>query len=652
MLKNLRLSTQINLSFLIVLLFLVAISVFAYMGLNKGYANFVEYRALARDTNLAGRIQANMLLVRLNALKYIQESSTETLASYRERLEKLKIFLTEGRKEITSPRRAELIKKSYELVNQYQSGFESVVKLIIERNDVVLNRLDPAGAAMVEAFHDIDKVARSITLSAEDYYTISTAKEALLLGRVYVNKFLVTNNVSDYEQAKVEFEEKIKTISPKINEIIAGTPIQPHYSVFESNKNTYIEALDETFSIITERNAIIDNTLNKIGPIVASNLEEVKLSVKKEQDTLGPMVQEESESSVNLIIWVSGISTVIALLMSWLIVIVIKKPIGGEPSVIAEITRSVADGDLTYRFNDETKRTGIYSSVIDMIIQLKSVIKKIIDVAEVITKSSERILAASNESSRSAIEQQEKTEQVATAMNEMSYSVQEIVKHAHDSSIASKEAIESSSKGKKTVTDGIFAIKRLAGRVETSVEVIQSLERNSESIDSVVEVIQSISEQINLLALNAAIEAARAGELGRGFAVVADEVRSLAKRTQDSTSEIQEIVTELKNGTKEVVTVMNEVQSEAQKTVDISESTGVALETIVNTITYISDMNVQVATAVEQQSVVIEEINQNISFIAVSATTAANNSSETSECSKELSDQAAELKSNMAIFKI
>jgi methyl-accepting chemotaxis protein len=652
MFKKLNLSTQINLSFLMLLSLVLAISGFSYHGLKLGYDNFVDYRGLARTTNTAGRIQANMLLVRINAIKYIQDPSEILLEAYYRRLENTKKLLKNGFQEVKNRDRLKLMRESEALINEYETAFSRVVSLVEKRNSIVNAKLDPSGKAMRQAFNKVANFAISEHFDSKNIHIIYKNQEALLLGRLYANKFLVTNEIGDYERAKLELNENLLNQMSLVGNSVVGKPAEILLAEFKSQRQKYMNALTETYDLIIERNNIINTTLNNIGPTIADKIENVKLSVKQEQDTLGPTVQKLSEDSMVAIMWVSILCILAFFFIAWLLMKLIKAPIGGEPAAIAEITSSVAAGDLTLSTSNIKNLTGIYRSVVDMVIKLKLVIEKIINAANVISNSSDEVKQNSINSKNSALLQQEKTEQVATAMNEMSYSVQEIVKHASDSSIASSEALETSSEGKLTVINGIASIKQLANKVEQSVQVIRALENNSTTIDSVVEVIQNISEQINLLALNAAIEAARAGEKGRGFAVVADEVRSLAKRTGESTNEIQMVVCELQAGTKEVVNVMNEIQLVAKETVTFSESTGDVLEKIVSSIESISDMNMLVATAVEQQSAVIEEINQNVAFIAQSSVETVDSSDGTAKCSISLAVQADELKGILNNFRL
>ncbi|WP_439889432.1 methyl-accepting chemotaxis protein [Pseudomonas sp. MBLB4123] len=194
----------------------------------------------------------------------------------------------------------------------------------------------------------------------------------------------------------------------------------------------------------------------------------------------------------------------------------------------------------------------------------------------------------------------------------MASSVQEVARHAQLSASAASEADLETDNGLCLVEQTRHSIAALAEEVQQSSRVIDQLEHHSQDINQALEVIQSIAEQTNLLALNAAIEAARAGETGRGFAVVADEVRALASRTQACTAQIHAIVSNLQQGTGEAVTAMNRSQTQAQASVAQARQAAVALQEINQRVGRISEMNLQIAAAVEQQSAVGDDIQRNL----------------------------------------
>ncbi|MGP3789582.1 methyl-accepting chemotaxis protein [Pseudomonas sp. B392_1p] len=241
---------------------------------------------------------------------------------------------------------------------------------------------------------------------------------------------------------------------------------------------------------------------------------------------------------------------------------------------------------------------------------------------------------------------------VASAMNEMSATVQEVAKNASQTATASRSADDETRAGVQVADDALKGIEILIREIEKAAGVILRVENDSAKIGMVVGVINGIAEQTNLLALNAAIEAARAGEQGRGFAVVADEVRTLASRTQQSTEEIQAMIEQLQGGVRNAVNAMEGAQSQARSGADFVARAADSLSAIANEVTLINDMNAQVATAAEEQSAVAEEINRNIISISQSADTTSTEATQNSQISEELVRLAAELNRLVARFKL
>lgn len=242
--------------------------------------------------------------------------------------------------------------------------------------------------------------------------------------------------------------------------------------------------------------------------------------------------------------------------------------------------------------------------------------------------------------------QQLETDMVATAMNEMSTTVEEVARNASDAATAAEQANNSANKGESIAEESKESIDALVGDINKASDVIAQLEKDSSEITVVLDVIKGIAEQTNLLALNAAIEAARAGEQGRGFAVVADEVRSLATRTQTSAHEIDGMIQALQAGVRSSVSVMEIASTKGSESSIKVEDTFNALKDIHKSVNIINDMNAQIATAAEEQSAVANEINQNIvsiTQVAEATTQDASDSQATSVKIATISQQLKEL---------
>jgi len=321
---------------------------------------------------------------------------------------------------------------------------------------------------------------------------------------------------------------------------------------------------------------------------------------------------------------------------------------------ISDATQRLSSGDLTSRVQlevkDEMQQVG--DSFNAMAEQFTGLVNGITDSAGQVAASAEELSAITAQSSQSIVEQQVQTEQVATAMHEMSVSVQDVAGSITNSATIASSADEETTQGRQVVDRTVEAIRQLADCIGSASEVITQLEQDSAAIVNVMDVIRGVAEQTNLLALNAAIEAARAGERGRGFAVVADEVRNLAGRTQESTEEIHQVVEKLQAGSRHAVEVMNDSLQQANKVVDQAGQADNSLQRISEAVNSINDMSVQIASAAEEQTAVAEEINRNIVAINDMGQETSLGAQQTATASEDLARLSCNLQETVGKFRV
>jgi methyl-accepting chemotaxis protein len=331
----------------------------------------------------------------------------------------------------------------------------------------------------------------------------------------------------------------------------------------------------------------------------------------------------------------------------------ILRRVGAAVANLENTARHAADGDLTTRApegGDELGRIGAaFNRLSDSV---REVMRGLAQSSSQLAAAAEELAATSEQASQGVLQQQSGTDQVATAMNEMAASVQEVARNTTQAAIAARESDQLVKTGAQQVIESGAASKSLARDIEEAGSVIQKLADDSKNIGMVLEVIRGIAEQTNLLALNAAIEAARAGEQGRGFAVVADEVRTLASRTQQSTQEIQAMIVRLQSAATAAVDAMSRGLSQAHNSAEQVSKTGEALRAIAAAVTKITDMNVQIASAVEQQSTVAEDINRNITSISGIGEQTASGARQSVAASGELARLATDMQGVVARFKV
>ena len=284
--------------------------------------------------------------------------------------------------------------------------------------------------------------------------------------------------------------------------------------------------------------------------------------------------------------------------------------------------------------------------------QLQDLIKLQIDASQELTSLTEVMTMSMSETKDSAQEEFNEIDQLATAMSEMSSTVQTVAEHAQNASSLTENASQQAQTGQQFVKSTISKMSELSKDISSSAQAVNQVEERVVAISSVVGTIRSISEQTNLLALNAAIEAARAGDQGRGFAVVADEVRNLASRTASSTEEIQKMINQLQNDAKNAVSAMDAGKTVTHQGVAASDEAVQVLMSISDRIHDISDRNTQVATATEEQSTVVHTINQNIEEINAINEVTTSTAEELADASKSLRELSGRLDKLVGNFKL
>ncbi len=575
---TLTVGKKIGLGFGAMMALLLLVGLVGLGALRSASNGFAEYRGLARDTNLAGRLQANMLMAEMNVYEFLATSSDAHRQEYEEYLKRTEGFLEEADREIQAPERAALIDQITREVSEYQNGFAAVGQYMDRRHTLVHEHLNPGGLSMEQDLTEIMSTANDDGDLAAAFHA-GTALRNLLLARLYVTKFLDENkqeNVNRVYREFADFDEEMTTLDEKVENVNRRRLLD---SVKET-KAEYTKSFDELVSVIQARNEVIEGTLDRIGPAIAKDVEDVKLSVKADQDELGPALQRANSTAINLIAIVGAIAMAVGLFLSI--------------TIARGITRA-----------------------------LSQIIRGLSDSSEQVSSAASQVASASQTLAEGSSEQAAAVEETGSSVEEMSSMVNQNATHAGETEGLMKVTSQN-------VTQGRESMNRLGSAID-------SIKASSDETAKIVKTIDEIAFQTNLLALNAAVEAARAGEAGKGFAVVAEEVRNLAQRSAEAAKSTSNLIEEsLKNAEGGVA-----ASEETRKVFDdVSENTSQVSQLVAQ----VAAASNEQAQGIEQISSAIEQMDQVTQSNAANAEESASAAEELSAQSQELDRMVRELR--------
>ena len=610
MFQKMKVKNQIGLGFGILIVILITVAVFCFIGIENTSEGFSQYRAFARATNLAGRLQANMLMMRMNVKDFLITRSDKDIQNYLNYLEKMNEFLADAKKEIQNDERARKLSFVDSSVINYEKAFDQVADFMRQRDNLVYEVLDPNGLEMRKSLTGIMTSAYEDNEGDAAYYA-GRIQEHVLLARLYATKFLDTNAKNAVERFEHEIGEEIDTLTEIFGKSSENADRQALFKKFLEARRIYRETFARLSGIIEKRNKLIENELDRIGPLVASTVEEVKLSLKADQDDLGPRLQKNNQITVIMVIIISVAGLLIGIFMAILIARMVIKPLGGEPRLMAEIAEKISRGDLTHIFeSDAEKATGLLASMKSMMEKLRYVVSDVKKGAENVASGSRELSASSEEMSQGASEQAASAEEVSSSMEQMSANVRQNADNAMQTEKIALKSAEDALESGNSVAKTVAAMRDIVDKIS---------------------VIEDIARQTDLLALNAAIEAARAGDQGRGFAVVASEVRRLAERSQIAAGEISRL---------------------SASSVDIAEKAGEMLARLVPDIQNTAGLVQEIAASSGEQDRSAVQINQAIQQLDQVIQQNSSVSEEMASTSEELSGQADLLQNTIEFFRV
>ena len=485
------------------------------------------------------------------------------------------------------------------------------------------------GAEFIEQANQISQVSKLMMQAMDE-------------ARVRLDKSRKTGSEVEVKTGKIEQADEARALAEELKGVIKDDGYLTVIGEVSTHIVNFTDKLNEYTGLLADE--------AKVSLQLAANARQVVELVKQAYAAEDQSMQAQLQTNAMQIIGSSIAALLVGLIASMLITRLIVKPLRSVIGIAQRIAAGDLSGQIEVSRRDEIGQ--LMLAMQQMGAGLSGIVSGLQAGIEQLAASAHSLSAVTEQTNREVSSQQEETEQVSTAMNQMTATVHDVARNAEEAALAAQSADDKVDSGQVVVRQSLQRIEQLASSSASASHSIESLSAEIQNIGVVLGVIKSVAEQTNLLALNAAIEAARAGEQGRGFAVVADEVRALAKRTQQSTEEIERLVSSLRAGASASVAQIQSSGELVKLAVSDVLQTESALGSIASAVSMIQQMNQQIAAAAEEQTSVAEEINRSVTNIRASADQSAFAMRGNAASSIELASLGTELKGMVGHFKL
>ncbi len=676
---NLSVIHRIAGGYLFVFICLIVISI---AGLNRITNINVGLQQVAHQavpvSQLSAKVAAQLASVNLMMNQHYNSFDRKQLTVLEEAIEKVKSDYFESSQQLSTmlaniEGSGEELKRLKTVTDKTPKTLSDIKQLMTMHSDALrsLSMIDNIKVRIADVQKELQASfveVRQQTLSAEEDKLITEAESRNNFGLGLSKQLLLVHEIEDYHNLKKEFSAWVNAYADFAMRLralrLASTNRELALSI-KNNVNNTISLinivvdfnkgrglLSSQLSYLSEKQLMVANLAanEKILQELRADIDIISVFTQGYSDKVASAAESDVEGGRTIILMISGIAIFAGVIMAWLVTNSIRRPLHR----IVNVLKTIATGDLTQdvKINRKDEFGRLQRSAFSLNDGFKNMILAIQNQLSSILSSVKETRDISEHTTVTVGDQKQQTDMVVAAVHEMTATTHEIAKNAEGTFAKMVEVHEQAEIGQNEVTENTDQIMALQSEIEHTGSMINQLDENVHQIEEILQVISAIAGQTNLLALNASIEAARAGEQGRGFAVVADEVRTLAGRTRASTEEIRSKIDALLSGSQNAV---NAVQASQQKTVHSVEKAKQIhqrISDIVEMVSHARDLNMQIATAAEQQSLTTVEINQNVTRISELTEDTAKGAERNKKQVEELHATAQELELLVDKFKL
>ncbi|MDK9761065.1 methyl-accepting chemotaxis protein [Vibrio sp. D420a] len=645
--RQLSISLRVKLGYAICLLFFIISGFVSFQGIQTLSNGFKHYSLLSGQAEESSNIETHFLQMRLTSERYLatldDQYQQAYLANKSDIDQQLQSLLSQTQHADSLERLSQVqqsitaFDQAYQLMSQSQQLIHQLVTVeMVKREE---NALKAAQSLLYESYNNDDSNA---SLYA------GMLMENFLAAKIAVLSYSNDGKPKTYETGQDLFEYALPGIEGDIRSLESSDYQAELIDSFTAQREAYATGFEQVHQQKLE-NAQLQSQLTSLGDTLAIAVLDAQSIIEQQKNALIPELELSEERSVQIIVLLTGI----ALLVGTTSAILVTRSINKGIAQVKEITNELAQGNLSVdvKVTDQNEIGQLLENMKTTIESLRDIVQQVNDSSLRIGEMSESLDSVTTTGSNNASRLNDEIINISSAVSQLASSTSEIASSANHASEVASQATSNVAMGLTEVDKTLQEIGQADEQMQLSSQKVSDLHAESMNIGAILEVIQGVTEQTNLLALNAAIEAARAGEQGRGFAVVADEVRTLAKRTQESASQINDLITSLQRGAKDALESIKESHGTVSQASTQARQASQNLHVINQHIQDLNQANSQIAASVDEQDSLTRSLGDN----AQGANTIAQSNQESvakiSEAASDLTEVAHHLKSQVDRFK-